>query len=87
MKDGPFHHSDQPVSTHDIRVIHGHIVRLHYDQHKPPIVEVHMSARRLRDDGVRVLGYPVRRVDGLPLNEGVIVVDGREQARFNFEDA
>jgi len=75
----------QPISDHDYRVIYEQLVRLNYEQFRPPIVEIHVSSARLHFDGVKLFGFPVRRRGDLALNEGCIIVDCREVVAFYFE--
>lgn len=73
-----------PLSRHDLDVIHGALV--YARRESLPVREIHMSDERLRVDGLRVAGVPIRRVTALGLNEGLLVFAiGRRPYAFDFE--
>ena len=72
------------ISRHDLDVIHEQIVRVRLSGWEPE--EIVISSRRVRE-GLRVFGITVRQNDDLGLNEGLLVAQGREPFRFDFEEA
>lgn len=75
------------LSWHDLSVIYGQLARIRASQFGATVTEVHISSRRLQPFGrVSVAGVPIRQREGLSLNDGVVIVDGREPVTFDFED-
>jgi hypothetical protein len=71
-----------PVSRHDLDTIRLALARSFTDGFMTE--EILVSSRRLREDGLRAFGIPVRRNDDLDLNDGLLA-DGREPYAFAFE--
>jgi hypothetical protein len=73
---------DRPQSSHDLDVIRRELAAARLRGCHPD--EVVLSSRR-----VRVAGYvyelPIRLMDDMPLNEGMLVERGREPIIFGFE--
>lgn len=75
------------LSQHDIDVIHS-MIHVSRAQHAEP-VEFHIASRRIAPevDGLRVFGIPIRRRDGLGLNDGLVIRKGRPPLTFDFEES